>query len=299
MFHVKHLPPAAPARPVVRVVLPSGAIRAHDRESFEAGLVTLAGAGFEVRFDPARRDALWRDYYAGPDATRAAEFVAALDEPGVDIIWWGRGGGGSARLTAAICTAARRRAPRIIIGFSDATALLNALAARCGWITFHGPAVTSLGRADLDHLRAVVRGERHDTPFEGDGPRLRGRLFGGNLTVLTAALGTSAAPPVEGTIWLLEEVNEAPYRVDRCLHQLKRATGGPRKAKPAVGAWLGPLFGEASAPDRVVEELGLPCATGAPIGHSGPMRLVPIGAPVVVDPASGRLTGAGPWVAHA
>ena len=149
MFHVKHLPAAASDRPVVRVVLPSGALREQDTPAFDDGLGRLEAAGFEVRFDPHRRAARWRDYYAGTDEVRAEEFIKALDEPGVDIVWWGRGGAGSGRIANQIAVAARERSPRIVIGFSDATAVLNSLSAHTGWLTFHGPAITSLARADL------------------------------------------------------------------------------------------------------------------------------------------------------
>lgn len=295
MFHVKHLPPAAADRPVVRVILPSGAIRPCDAAAFDTGLSTLEQTGFEMRFDPVRRAAIWRDYYAGSDAERAAEFVAALDEPGVDIVWWGRGGSGSGRLVSQVVDAARHRAPRIIIGFSDATALLNALASQLGWVTFHGPAITSTPRADLDHLRRVVHGATTETPFTGEGPPLRGRIFGGNLMVLGSLVGTPAMPPAAGTIWLLEEVNEAAYRVDRSVAHLRAAgcTAG------AAGVWLGPLYpdlADADARNRVQEDLALPGVTGAPAGHSGPMRLIPLGAPVEIDPSAGCLRGLSSWV---
>lgn len=293
MFHVKHLPAAASERPVVRVVLPSGALRETDTPAFDAGLARLEAAGFAVRFDPQRRSARWRDYYAGDDASRTAEFVAALDEPEVEIVWWGRGGAGSGRLVESLIDAAQARAPRIVIGFSDATAVLNGLSARAGWTTFHGPAITSLARTDLDHLHAVVTGATREIPFAGVGAPLEGRLFGGNLMVLTSILGTAAAPPADDTVWLLEEVNEPAYRVDRALQQLHAAT-----ANGAVGAWLGPLYGAVSDPDRVAADLRLPCVTGAPAGHTGPMHLLPLGVPVRIEPEAGHLRGLTPWVSR-
>lgn len=322
MFHVKHLPLAAASRPCVRVVLPSGALRDADLPAFEDGIARLIAAGFDVRFDPLRADARWRDYYAGSDATRAAEFIAALSEPGVDIVWWGRGGSGSARLLPSVLDAARALPPRILIGFSDATALLNAFAVQLGWLTFHGPAITSIARTDLDRLRAVVCGESRTAPLWDDGAAwdasqtppaaLEGCVFGGNLTVLTTVLGTPSQPPSSRTIWLLEDVNEPSYSIDRALRHLKDAGG----TCGAVGAWCGSLHptldahiaptdatsshaashGTASPLRRIADDLALPCLPGFPGGHTGPMHLVPIGAHVRIDPIAGALTGTHPWV---
>ncbi|MGK0360246.1 MAG: muramoyltetrapeptide carboxypeptidase, partial [Bradymonadia bacterium] len=219
-------------------------------------MARLITAGFDVRFDPLRANARWRGYYAGSDATRAAEFIAALSEPDVDIVWWGRGGSGSARVLPGVLHAARGLAPRIVIGFSDATALLNAFAVQLGWLTFHGPAITSIARTDLDRLRAVVCGEIRTAPLLnsediGDASQappaaLEGCVFGGNLSVLTTLLGTPSQPPSSRTIWLLEDVNEPSYRIDRSLRHLKDAGG----TLGAVGAWCGPLH--ASLDARIV-----------------------------------------------
>lgn len=318
MFHVKHLPVAAASRPCVRIVLPSGALRESDLPAFEDGLSRLSAAGFDVRFDPARANARWRGYYAGDDAARAAEFIAALSEPDVDIVWWGRGGSGSARLVPAILDAAQALPPRILIGFSDATAVLNALAVKLGWLTFHGPAITSIARTELDRLRAVVCGDLCAVPMTnapphnasastsmnpplaedgGSAPTLEGRLFGGNLAVLATLLGTPAQPPSLGTIWLLEDVNEPAYRIDRALRHLHDAGG----TLGAIGAWCGPLHPISdTAPQvsthRVAADLALPCLPGFPGGHTGQMHLVPIGARVRINPNAGMLTGMHPWV---
>lgn len=310
MFHVKHLPLAAAPRPRVRIVLPSGALRTSDMPAFEDGFNRLTAGGFDVRFDPRRADDRWRAYYAGDDQARARELIDALCEPDIDIVWWGRGGSGSARLIPEVIEAARHLPPRIVIGFSDATAMINALAAKLGWLTFHGPAVTSLARTDLDHVRAVVCGQVRSTPIvehalsqpqrEPDPPTapgpLEGRLFGGNLTVLTTLMGTPSQPPSAGTIWLLEDVNEPSYRIDRALRHLRDAGA----THDAIGAWCGPLHADRDAPptsiNRAAQDLALPCLPGFPGGHTGRMHLVPLGAQVRLDPAAGALIGLHPWV---
>lgn len=298
MFHVKHLPRAAPERPCVRVVLPAGAIRPHDRTEFDAGLALLERHGFTVRFDTRRLNDRWRDYYAGDDTQRTQEFIDALQEPDVDIIWFGRGGSGSARILPAVLDAAAVLPPRIIVGFSDATAVLNAFAVRLGWLTFHGPVVKSLARADVDLCRAILQGDISSirspgtpVPTPNTSPQsMIGRLFGGNLATLSSLAGTSYCPPSQDTIWLLEEIGEYDYRVDRALHHLRDAG----YFQDAVGALLGPIFQGTAQPERVQTEIGLPCWAGAPIGHTGPMSVLPIGATVRVEP--GRIVGTHPWV---
>lgn len=291
---MKHLPSAASDRLCVRVVLPSGAIRKHDEAEFLNGLARLEKHGFEVRFDLQRMQARWRDYYAGDDAERASEFINALTEPDVDIVWFGRGGAGCARILPTVLENAAQFAPRAIVGFSDATALLNAFAVRLGWLTFHGPVVKSLDRADLNLLRTTLRGGANHVAFQGrplGAPEtLVGQLYGGNLMTLCSLVGTPSCPPSEGTIWLLEEVGEYDYRVDRALRHLRDAGC----FDGAIGAFLGPVFRGAPEPERVQFELGIPCFTGAPAGHHGPMRLLPIGGRVRLE--AHQLTGLHPWV---
>ena len=302
--------------------MPSGALRDSDQPAFDDGISRLQAAGFDVRFDARRQRDEWRGYYAGDDAARAAELIAALQEPEIDIVWWGRGGSGSARILPAVLCAARALRPRILIGFSDATAVLNAFAVQLGWLTFHGPAITSIARTDLDRLRAVVCGELRSAPILSapsfaaapdapTRPALEGRVFGGNLTVLTTLIGTPAQPPSADTLWLLEDVNEPAYRVDRALRHLRDAGG----TEGAAGAWCGPLHPPAANPptaspdaaaeashvvasiERASADLELPCLPGFPGGHHGEMHLVPIGARVRLDPRAGQMTGTHPWVA--
>ncbi len=301
------LPTAVGGRPTVRVVLPSGPIGASHQGAFDAGLGALERAGCAVRFDPARRDSTWRGYLAGGDAERADELVRALGEPGVDIVWCGRGGSGASRIARQVVEAAATARPRIFVGFSDATALLSPLATRLGWVTFHGPAVTSLGRpaqiqVDLDADLALLRGESSAILYSASapGPSLEGRLMGGNLTVLASLLGTPSSPAgsVTDPLWLLEDVNEPAYRLDRCFQQLRAAgllTG-------ARGVWLGDLgVGReescAIADAFAADASPLPVVMGAPAGHRGRLALLPMGARVRLEPTEGRLLLLEPCVA--
>lgn len=294
-------PPALPERPTVRVVHPCGSLAPH-RAMLEAGLARLEAAGCRVRWDPRRADSCWRGYLAGPDDLRAAELIEALAEPGVDAIWFARGGSGGARIAERVVDAAAGLPPRVVVGFSDATVFLTLLATRLGWTTFHGPVVTSLASpsidTDLDGALALLRGLRWTVDFAPSaGAPIEGRLLGGNLTVLAAAMGTGAAPRAAAdAIWLLEDVGEAPYRLDRSFWQL-RAGGLLRDAR---GLWIGdlgldPLDAEAMH-GQLAEDAGLPTVLGAPAGHRGPLALLPIGGRGRLDPAAGRFEALEPWV---
>ncbi|MCA9557256.1 MAG: LD-carboxypeptidase, partial [Myxococcales bacterium] len=206
---------------------------------------------------------------------------------------------GAARVVDHVVDAVRRHPPRVLVGFSDATALLHALTARLGWVTFHGPVVTSMGRAGSLHVQLdaavdLLRGRQTRVPLPAPhaGPTLEGRLIGGNLTVLASLVGTPTFPigAVPDALWLLEDVNEFPYRLDRCFTQLRRSgalTG-------ARGIWLGDL-GLKPEKDRVAraalraDAAPLPFAEGAPAGHRGPLALLPFGARVRVEAGASSL----------
>jgi muramoyltetrapeptide carboxypeptidase len=227
------------------VVAPSGPLADHTA-ALEAGVRRLEAAGARVRLDTRRVEQRARGYLAGEDDARAAELLAALTEEGVDVVWAARGGSGLARLGPALLSAAalHRTAPRIVVGFSDITTVLTYLTSALGWITFHGPVVTSLGRPDrvafdLEAGLAMLRGETHEVRLTSPATAtIDGRLRGGNLTVLASLAGTPlAARPLtpEPELWVLEDVGETPYRLDRSWTQL--LSSGALDSAGAV--WLG------------------------------------------------------------
>ncbi len=285
------MPPALPERPIIRVVCPSAALNPDQLICAQAGAAALEAAGCCVRFDEAHATRGWRGYYAGDDQARLEAFVGACTEPGVDAVWWARGGGGAGRIAGAAVAALRGVPPRAVVGFSDATALLAALGS-LGWVVFHGPVLTSLGRANIPELLAILRGETQEVRFAaGRGGPVTGVLRGGNLVTLASLVGRPWCPTGRGVLWLLEEVDEADRRVDRCLEQLREAG----LFRQAHGVWVGALY-PTSQPERIAAECGLPVLTGAPADHVGPMTLLPLGARVTVDAAAGWLRGHHPWV---
>jgi muramoyltetrapeptide carboxypeptidase len=251
---------------------------------------------------------------AGRDEDRAADFNAMVRDPEVRAIHCIRGGWGAARLLPLIDFDAFARTPKAVIGYSDITALLLSLHARTGAITFHGPnGASDWNPTNVDWLQRVVwRGEEavFENPRELTGAivpdenrtraitsgRARGRLLGGNLTVLTALIGSPYLPDFTDSILFLEDVQEAPYRIDRMLVQLKLAGvlervrgvvwGTCSKCGPGEG------FGSLTIPDVLddhVKSLGVPAYWGAMVGHINRQFTLPVGAEVEIDADRGTL----------
>lgn len=264
------------------------------KEDFERGVAKLRER-YRVSFDPS---ILTRDgYLAGDDGRRLDELRRALTEDGVDAIVAARGGYGATRLLDGIDVAEVR--PRLLVGFSDLTAI-HALFARAGLRSLHASMVAALGRgtdAAFEAWVAAVEGGIPG-PFEGLARiapgRAEGPLTGGNLAVLHALVGTPYAPPLDGAILFLEEVGEAPYRVDRMLTALRQAGWLSRVAGIAVGQLTrcdpGPDGREIAhvIADRL-GDLGVPVASGVPAGHEEENAPLPLGAPAVLDADRGSL----------
>lgn len=248
--------------------------------------------------------ALARDsYFAGADVRRAADLNHALADDTIDAVWCLRGGYGAMRILPLVDYVAVARRPKAVIGYSDVTALHAALRARCDLVTFHGPTargvLTAFSRESL--RRAVVTGG--DPCGAARAARVlrggvaEGVLAGGNLALLSALAGTPFAPSFDGAIVVLEDINEAVYRVDRMLRQLLLA--GLLDGARAI------VFGActncreesddgARHLDEVIAEtadlLGVPAIAGAPIGHIDDQWTVPLGARALLDTDARRLT---------
>lgn len=247
-------------------------------------------------------------YLAGTDADRAADINAMFADPAIGAIFAVRGGWGTARLLPLLDWDVIRAHPKLVIGSSDITTLHLAIAARAGFPTIHAPNASSRWQAiSWDSLwRLAFTGE---TPLlGGDGPPAprpttlhpgvaRGRLLGGNLTILSTLMGTRCLPRFDGAILFLEDVEEAEYRIDRMLNQLALAG--------VLGRLAGVIFGQCtrchndvpdyagfSVPDvlgQYLAGLGVPAIAGANIGHIGNQISLPFGAEVELDAGAGTI----------
>ncbi len=267
---------------VLAVVAPSGPF---DRGAFDAGVAWLR-TRYEVRFDAAIYSRC--GFLAGDDALRLGELQAAIADPDVEAILCARGGYGATRLLGNLDPAAVASANKLLVGFSDVTAL-HALWARAGVRSLHAPMVATLGKAE-DAVRArwtdAVENPgaaRHWVLEPLVGGRAEGRLVGGNLAVLGALLGTPFVPPVDGCILFLEDVGERPYRVDRLLTQMGHTGWLGRVSGVVLGAFTEAEPGPdgVSLDDVLCERLGglgIPVARGFQAGHIDDHIPVPLGA---------------------
>lgn len=288
-------PPPLRRGDVVRVIAPASPF---DAPALERGLAVLSGRlGLRPRL---RGDvgARWR-YLAGDDARRTEEWREAVADPEARAIFCARGGYGSMRLLAGVDPAPLLERPKLLVGFSDVTAIHAALN-RAGLATVHGPVVTQLGRAPEDavaHLEALLSGAAPrpgpwDAPAPGAGVvgvatvrpgRASGPLLGGNLALLSHLQGTPFAPSLAGAILLVEDVGEEPYRLDRYLTHLALAGALDGVAGVAIGQLVGcdAANGSVAGADVVrdaVRALGVPAIEGVPCGHEDRNYAAPLGA---------------------
>lgn len=290
---------------VVGVVAPAGPA-APERLALVAPMIEVAG--LRARIYPGC--ALSSGYLAGDDDARLADLHAAFADDDVAAILCLRGGYGAMRLLDRIDLGLVRAHPKLVIGYSDITAL-HALLAYAGLPSLHAPMAASDlvqggGESDRAALFALLQrglgaGARLASPLDAAsasaglraGGVAEGPLVGGNLSLVTALLGTRWAWRMNGAILFLEEVGEEPYRIDRCLTQLRLA--GALDA--AAGFVLG-SFTQAASPAAVLREVllahcersGKPLVGGWPAGHGTPNLPLPLGLRVRLDGDAGAVT---------
>jgi len=269
-----------------------------------AGLDALRFAGLDpVTYPSAHDSGTMRRYLAGDDAMRAGDLRSALTDPGIAGILFARGGSGAQRtLEAMDWDGLRGLPPKVLAGYSDVTAVLEAAAVRLGWASVFGPNVAI--REAASHysfgslLRTLMRPEQatliHYPQAVTITPGLaRGVTTGGTLSLLAASLGTGTSRPARGGILLVEDVNEEDYRIDRMLTQLRRSGYLDGVAGVVAGTFTGCGPPEAIQ-DILAERLGslaVPMIAWANVGHGGPFQAFPYGIAAELDagPATLRL----------
>jgi len=289
----------------IGVVAPASAI---DRGHLERGVAALERLGFRVKVSSHALDRA--AIVAGPDEVRARELQAFFADPAVDAIFAARGGYGAGRILPLLDFAAIARTPKIFMGFSDATFILNALVGRAGMVCFHGPMVAmdfarGVGEAALDHLRRLLEGETASFELPARKALRAGVAEGevGCLSMVSAAIGTPYMPPLDGAILFLEDTGEKAYRIDRMLVQLGQAGVLARVAAVVFGALRPPEGSEAER--RLIDEcvaeqsarLDCPVLAGIEAGHGSANFTIPFGVRARVDAAARRLSFLEPAVA--
>ena len=241
-------------------------------------------------------------YLAGTDEQRLADLNVALADDSIDAIWCVRGGYGAMRLLPGIDYKSLEQWPRPFIGFSDITAFHAAIWRECGIVSFHGPTARGeLSDFSRDSLRRAVVDQTDSCGVAPEGRALRpgrakGRLAGGNLALVASLMGTPWSVDFDGAILVIEDIDEAVYRVDRMMRQLL-LSGALSKCAALVAGDFRPPQGETSEQNRLLdevigeaaEEAGIPCLAGAPFGHISDQWTIPLGAVAELDTESKTL----------
>jgi muramoyltetrapeptide carboxypeptidase len=267
-----------------------------DPAQLAIGLDALRFAGLDPVLYPSARDqGSLRSYLAGDDRMRTADLRAALTDPDIAGIIFATGGSGAQRTLEAMDWAGiAGLPPKVLAGYSDVTAVLEAAASKLGWASLLSPMVASSG-ANIHYsfasmLRALMNPERatdlrYPMATRVAGGTARGVTLGGNLTLLTSSVGTDTSWPARGGILLVEDQNEQEYRVDRMLTQLRRCGYLDGVAGIVAGTFAG--CGDPAVIEEILAErlggLGVPMIAWANVGHGGYFQTFPIGVAAELD----------------
>jgi muramoyltetrapeptide carboxypeptidase len=269
-----------------------------DRKKLYQGIAVLESMGFRI----AIPDDLFsrKGYLAGQDTCRADQVNRLFADREVKAIVCARGGFGSLRILSFLDYGSIRKHPKIFIGFSDISAILMALYLKCGLITFHGPTVTNLKDATQETKEAMLSAFSSDRKLEiklKKGVAVKpgvasGPVLGGNLTTLSHLVGTPFEPSFTGRILLLEDLGEAPYRIDRMLTHMKLAGCFNGLAGIVLGSFKdsGTLDEIYRIMEDLFKETTIPILAGFDIGHGKDNITIPLGLEATLDAGSHRLT---------
>jgi muramoyltetrapeptide carboxypeptidase len=284
-----------------------------DNSLVRRAVENISRRGYEVKLSNGYLQR--RGYLAADDKTRAAELNAFFLDKSVKAILCLRGGYGSPRILDRLDYDAIRQNPKIFIGYSDITALLNGIHTKTGLVSFHGPMAKefSIGKGLTPYTEkyfwpAFTPESKLFADWGGAGPKGRshlktlaggkaeGVLVGGNLSVLTCTIGTPYEARSRDCILFLEDVSETPFRIDRMLNQLRLSGMLGRYKGVILGSFTGclPLRGSGigllDVFDHYFEKLGVPVLSGYAAGHQPDQATLPIGARVRLDATAKKVS---------
>lgn len=268
---------------------------------FQQTIKNLEGMGFRLVYDE-KSVLSTNGYLAGSDTLRAAEVNRMFANKNIDAIWCVRGGYGAARILPMLDYKMIKKNPKVIIGYSDVTALLHGIFIHTGLVGFHGPVgassftdyttrhVTSLLMSpkkgyEIDYAQDNLKeDDKLFKPYVITKGIAKGRIVGGNLTLVSSLMGTPYELEMENKLVFLEDIGEKPYRIDRMITQLLLGGGLKRAAGVALG-----VFSDCEAKPNDVslslketmmdrfKDLGIPVVYGLSFGHIANNFTFPIG----------------------
>ena len=288
----------------IGVCAPAGCIK--DASEIDEFVLILKSLGFKVKIGNNVPNQY--GYFSADDESRAKEFMDLVIDPSIDGIFTIRGGWGCARILEYLDFEKIKSNPKVIMGFSDFTTLLNAISTKTGLLTFHGPSGnSSWNEYSIGYIKSLLYNAevvKYSNLSGTDAPiityssgKATGQLYGGNLSVLCNLIGSKYLPDWKDKILVLEDVKEEPYRIDRMLTQLALSNiladvrgivlGNFRKCfaeEPERSFTLEEVF------QQHFSSLNIPVYYGAQIGHTKNKFTVPIGMDVQIDADQGTIT---------
>jgi muramoyltetrapeptide carboxypeptidase len=294
----------------VGIIAPSSGI---DQEDLDKAMKNMADLGLKTK--PGKSVSKANGFLAGNDKERLEDLHWAFSDKSIDAVWCIRGGYGATRFLPKIDYNLIRKNPKIFIGYSDITALHTAIYQNCGLVTFHGPVAASTFsdyakkhvvnvlmnpttpyKIELSPDNVAKEGKEFKTQVITKGTA-KGKLIGGNLSLLTAMAGTPfGLRDTKGKLLFIEDVGEKPYRLDRMFVQLRQSIDLKQLAGIALG-----VFADCDAPDdksqTVIDvvkdqlgDLGIPVIYGLSFGHIRDQFTLPVGIEAEMDTEKATIT---------
>lgn len=277
-------------------------------KELQDSVANLSDLGFQVTF--SEKLTLQNGYFSGTDQQRADDLMDMFEREDVDAIMCVRGGYGCARILPLLDYSVIKKHPKILIGYSDVTALLYGIFKKTGLITFHGPVATStFNEFSVSNFKRVLMTTEARKKFFNANPasdenvygvktivegKAKGRLVGGNLSIMVSLIGTKYDVDYSNKIIFIEEIGEEPYRIDRMLTQLIQSD----KFKNASGVMMGifskcepkvqdPSFSKSFSLMEVLmdrfSDMKIPVIYGMSFGHIKDKFTIPFGALAELD----------------
>jgi muramoyltetrapeptide carboxypeptidase len=274
-----------------------------DQMALAAGLAALRAGGLDPVVYPSALDhGTFRPYLAGPDALRAADLTRALTDPAIAGVIFACGGYGAQRTLEKLDWAVLAGLPpKVLAGYSDVTAILEAVAIRLGWSSVLSVMVAAPGAVPQYSVGSLLQllmtpEQVRQISYPGGialaAGRARGVTLGGNLSLLVSSIGTPTSRPARGGILLIEDDGEAAYRVDRMLTQLRRSGFLDGVAAILTGTFTN--CGDQGEIEAILGErladLGVPVLARVNVGHGGPFQAFPVGIAAELDADGATLT---------
>ncbi len=268
----------------IGVIAPSSV---YDVMQLTQALDYLEAQGFNVIFHP--QTVTQENQFAGTPAQKVSALHDYFKNPDINAIFCTSGGNGAIHFLDQIDFNLIKDNPKIFIGFSDITLLLNAISSQTGLVTFHGPTLSRMQKIDsvwLDQMMGTLTGRIESLEIEAED--MEGTLYGGNLSVMQALIGTPYAPDMAGAILLLEDINDHLSRYDRMVAHMKQAGWMVRLNGVIGGEFLNSLDNSMRPFGFTIEEIigfntaNTPKGFNAPFGHGENLCTLPIGANITL-----------------